>query len=238
MKLERRFANGYSYLVGYTFSRSKDTRSYDPAFTAVSGANNQSASSTPFDINNRDLNYALVRLRPAARASRRRPCGNSLRPGASRLRRCQPAHGLPGRRLDAVGQFVAQSGRPMTVYAGSNTFSNVVQTPANCDGCSSDFGSIHEITHGPALVWYFTPEERAKFSMPAPGEYQQRRPELLPRSRRLHHEPLAGASARGSVGAQILEIRADSTNVLNHPTFGFPTADARTARPFGRSATR
>src|SRR5262249_44823145 len=59
IKLDRRFANGYSYLVGYTFARSKDTRSFDPAFTVVSTANAQSASSTPFDIFNRDLNYAL-----------------------------------------------------------------------------------------------------------------------------------------------------------------------------------
>ena len=59
LKLERRFAKGYSYLVGYTFSRSKDTRSFDPAFTRVAAGNAQSASSTPFDIHNRDLNYAL-----------------------------------------------------------------------------------------------------------------------------------------------------------------------------------
>ena len=59
LKLERRFANGYSYLVGYTLSRSKDTRSFDPAFTVVSTGSVQSASSTPFNIKNRDLNYAL-----------------------------------------------------------------------------------------------------------------------------------------------------------------------------------
>src|SRR4029434_1011810 len=56
---ERRYGSGMGYLVGYTLSRSKDTRSYDPAFTVVSTANNQSASSTPFDVFDRDLNYAL-----------------------------------------------------------------------------------------------------------------------------------------------------------------------------------
>src|SRR5205085_6991968 len=59
LKLERRYGNGTSYLVGYTLSRSKDTRSFDPAFTLVGTGNAQSASSTPFDINNRALNYAL-----------------------------------------------------------------------------------------------------------------------------------------------------------------------------------
>ena len=34
-------------------------------------------------------------------------------------------------------------------------------------------------------------------------------------------------------GSQILEIRADSTNVLNHPVFGFPTLTA-TSSTFGR----
>jgi hypothetical protein len=35
------------------------------------------------------------------------------------------------------------------------------------------------------------------------------------------------------VGNQILEIRADSTNVFNHPTFGFPTLTT-TLSTFGR----
>ena len=34
-------------------------------------------------------------------------------------------------------------------------------------------------------------------------------------------------------GNQILEIRADGTNVTNHPTFGFPTA-TYTSTTFGR----
>src|SRR5207253_11007435 len=62
LKLERRYGNGTSYLVGYTLSRSKDTRSFDPAFTLVGTGNAQSASSTPFDINNRALNYPLSDL--------------------------------------------------------------------------------------------------------------------------------------------------------------------------------
>ena len=35
VKLDRRFADGYSYLVGYTLSRSRDTRSFDQAFTVA-----------------------------------------------------------------------------------------------------------------------------------------------------------------------------------------------------------
>jgi hypothetical protein len=229
MKLERRFANGYSYLVGYTYSRSKDTRSYDPAFTVVSGANNQSASSTPFDIFNRDLNYALSDFdRPhvlQAQGVWELPFGQGQRFAGNITRAMDLLIG--GWTLS--GQMVAQSGRPMTVYAGSNTVSNVVQTPATCTGCSPDFGSLHDED---GLVWYFTPEERAKFSIPAPGE-------MGTTGRNFFRGPggyfinLSLAKRTRVVGKQILEIRADSTNVTNHPTFGFPTLTT-TSPLFGR----
>lgn len=229
IKLDRRFANGYSYLIAYTFSRSKDTRSYDPAFTVVSGANNQSASSTPFNIFDRDLNFALSDFdRPhvfQAQAVYELPFGQGRQLGSN-----------VGRLSDVLiggwtlsGQFVAQTGRPMTVYAGSNTFSNVVQTPANCDGCSQDLGSVHD--EG-GLVWYFNPDERAKFSIPAPGEFSNV-------GRNYFRGPggwflnLSLAKRTRVVGNQILEIRADSTNVLNHPVFGFPTLTT-TSTTFGR----
>ena len=38
------------------------------------------------------------------------------------------------------------SGRPFTVYSGSNTFSSVVQTPANCTGCKSGEGTPFRLT--------------------------------------------------------------------------------------------
>jgi hypothetical protein len=63
--LKRRFNRGLGFQVGYTFSKSSDTRSFDPTFSTVTRGSftnpagiGQSASSTPFDINNRRLNYA------------------------------------------------------------------------------------------------------------------------------------------------------------------------------------
>jgi hypothetical protein len=227
--MERRFADGFSYLVGYTFSRSKDTRSYDPAFTVVSTANNQSASSTPFNIFDRSLNYALSDFdRPhvlQAQGVWELPFGQGRR-FASDVSR--PVDILVG-GWTLSGQVTAQTGRPMTVYGGANTLSNVVQTPANCNGCSPDFGSVHD--EG-GLVWYFTPEERAKFSTPAPGEMGNT-------GRNYFRGPggwgmdLSLAKRTRMVGSQILEIRVDSTNVLNHPTFGFPTLTT-TSSIFGR----
>jgi hypothetical protein len=229
LKLDRRFANGYSYLLGYTFSRSRDTRSYDPAFTVVSGANNQSASSTPFDIFNRDLNYANSDFDRThvfqAQWVYELPFGEGKRFGDT-----------AGRVTDLIvggwtlaGQFVAQSGRPMTVYAGSNTLTNVVQTPASCTGCSGSLGGVHE--EG-GVVWFFDPDERTQFSLPAPGEFSNV-------GRNYFRGPggwamnVSLAKRTRLYGDQIVEIRADATNVFNHPVFGFPTLTTTNAT-FGR----
>ena len=232
LKLERRFADGFSYLVGYTLSRSKDTRSYDPAFTVVSTANNQSASSTPFDIHNRDLNFALSDFNRThvfqAQGVWELPFGRGRRfaPGVG------PAVDMLVNGWTLSGQLVAQSGRPMTVYGGSNTISNIVQTPANCSGCSSDFGHIHEED---GIVWYFTPEERAKFSTPEPGKFGNtgRNAFTGPGS---YFVNLSLAKRTRLAGSQTLELRADSTNVLNHPIWGFPTLTS-TSSLFGRNRT-
>jgi hypothetical protein len=229
LKLDRRFANGYGYTLGYTLSRSKDTRSYDPAFTVVSTANNQSASSTPFDIFDRDLNYALSDFDRThvlqAGGVWELPFGQGKRFANS-----------VGRIADVLingwqitGQFVAQSGRPMTVYGGSNTLSNVVQTPANCDGCSRSMGQVHEED---GIVWYFSPEERAKFSTPGPGEFSNTGRNYF-RGPGGYFINLSLAKRTRVAGSQILEIRADSTNVTNHPVFGFPTLTT-TSATFGR----
>jgi hypothetical protein len=229
LKLERRFADGFSYLLGYTLSRSRDTRSFDPAFTVVGTGNAQSATSTPFDIFNRDLNYALSDFDRthvlSAQGVWEFPFGQGRRfaNGVNRLTDVL----IGGWTLS--GQFVASSGRPMTVFAGTNTLSNVVQTPANCGGCSPNFGRVHDES---GLVWYFTPEERARFSTPAAGEFGDtgrnyfRGPGGWILNAALHKRTRIYKD-------QTLEFRVDGTNVLNHPTFGFPTLTT-TSGTFGR----
>jgi hypothetical protein len=147
--------------------------------------------------------------------------------------------GSVGRTADVLiggwslsGQYIAQSGRPMTVYAGTNTLSNVVQTPANCSGCPSDLGGIHD--EG-GLAWFYTPEERAKFSAPDAGEFGNTGRNYFrgPGSWVMH---MSLAKRVKTVGSQVLEIRADSTNVLNHPAWGFPTL-VTTNTLFGRNRT-
>jgi carboxypeptidase family protein/TonB-dependent receptor-like protein len=228
-KLERRFADGVSYLVAYTLARSKDTRSFDPAFTVVSSGNAQSASSTPFNIFERRLNFAPSDFDRThvlqAQAVYELPFGHGRRFARDAKRSTDLLIG--GWTLS--GQFVAQTGRPMTVYSGSNTFSNVPQTPANCDGCPRGLGGVHE--EG-GIVFYFTPEERAKFSTPGPGEFSNV-------GRNYFRGPggyllnVSLAKRTRTWGDRILEIRADSTNALNHPVFDFPT-NTLTSATFGR----
>ena len=229
LKLERRFADGFNALVGYTLSRSEDTRSFDPVFTVVGTGNAQSATSTPFDIENRGLNYALSDFDRthvlSAQGVWELPFGHGRRFGGAAPRLADVLIG--GWTLS--GQFIATSGRPMTVFAGANTLSSVVQTPASCNGCSASAGSVHD--EG-GVLWYFTPEERATFTTPAPGEFGNT-------GRNYFRGPggwvMHGALHKRTrvVGNQILELRIDGTNVLNHPTFGFPTLTT-TSGTFGR----
>ncbi|MDQ3418421.1 MAG: TonB-dependent receptor [Acidobacteriota bacterium] len=234
MKLERRFADGYSYLFGYTLSRSKDTRSFDPTFTVVSGGANQSASSTPFDIHNRDLNYALSDFDRthvvSAQGVWELPFGQGRRFAFNVSRPVDVL--ISGWTL--AGQMVGQSGRPFTVYGGSNTLSNIVQTPANCDGCSSSFGNVHEEN---GIVWYLTPEERARFSTPAAGELGNTGRNAF-RLAGSYFINLSLAKRTRIVGQQILEFRADATNVTNHPNWGgLLNSSVVTSSLFGRNRT-
>src|SRR5206468_12722914 len=56
--LTRRFSNGIAFNLAYTWSKALDTRSFDPTLTVVGTGNASTAADTPFDINNRRLNYA------------------------------------------------------------------------------------------------------------------------------------------------------------------------------------
>lgn len=230
LKAERRFSGGLYYLLAYTWAKSLDTGSYDPAFTVVSGANNQSASSTPFDIYNRRLNYARSDFDRAhvlqATWAYELPFGRGKR-------WLNNTNGFVDRVFggwELSGFLTLQAGRPLTIYSGSNTFSNTVQTPANCVGCSRSDGAVFDDATG--IKFYLDAATRAKFSTPAPGELGNTGRNFLtgPGSFRMdvgvlkrvrfweHHE---------------LQYRAEFTNFTNTPTFGFPTATI-TSGVFGR----
>src|ERR1044072_85100 len=51
-------SRGLTYQIAYTWSLSKDNRSWDPSLSTVSRGSVQSASSTPVNINDRSLSYS------------------------------------------------------------------------------------------------------------------------------------------------------------------------------------
>jgi hypothetical protein len=230
-QIQRRFRNGLEAQFSYTWSKSLDTRSYDPAFTIVSTANNQSASSTPIDVHNRRLNYALsdfdrthvfqsywVYEVPFGQG--KHYFGNS--------------NGFVQRLVAGweVGGFLTQeSGRPMTVYSGSNTVSNVRQTPANCSGCPRDMGQVFQ-DPASTFIFYFDDQQRAKFSTPGPGDFSNTGRNYF-RGPGFFDIDATFAKKIYFTERYYLQIRADASNLTNHPSFGFPTLTI-TSTTFGR----
>jgi hypothetical protein len=206
-----------------------DNRSFDPTFTLIATGAAQSASSTPFDNNNRRLNYAwsdfdrrhVVQGYYVAEL----PFGNG-RKWLSGSHRAVDAI-IGGWQLSGTLQM--QSGRPFTVYSGLNTFSNVVNSLADCNGCSRKEGQLI-LENG--LNFWFDTTSRAKFTLPAPGSIGNTK-------RNFFISPpsfVMGASL--SKNFRLTErfnfdLRVDSTNVTNTPSFAAPTA-VLTSTIFGR----
>ena len=232
IQVERRFSGGLHYQASYTWSKSLDTRSYDPAFTVVSTGALQSASSTPFDIRNRRLNYARSDFNRAhvvqSNWSWELPVGKRRKWGTA----------LPA-VADAViggwqvtGYLRLMTGRPFTIYSGSYTFGNVQQSPANCSGCDRTIGKLYDDAAS-GLKWYLNESERAKFSIPAPGEFGNTGRNFLDGPGFFNMDlAVLKRFGLGREGFE-LEVRGDFTNVTNSPSFGFPTATV-TSTIFGR----
>lgn len=227
--LKRRLKSGLGYQIGYTYSISKDTRSFDPTFTIVSRANNQSASSTPFDINNRTLNYAWSDFdrRHVLQATYvyELPLGKGRRFGSDAPRAVDWLIG--GWQL--AGSFNMASGRPFTVYSGLNTFSNVNQSFANCNSCPRTLGKLIERN---GTNYWFSQEAEALFSQPLPGELgNSGRNYFISPGQFLTNASLSKKfrfSERYS-----FDLRIDSTNMTNTASFGLPTATFNSS-VFGR----
>ena len=169
IQVSRRSSKGFAFQASYTLAKSEDTRSFDPAFTLITrGGTGQSAGNTPFDINNRDLNYARSdfdrRHAIQGYALYELPFGKGKRFGAGWGRATDIL--LGGFNIAGVMRYY--SGRPFTVFGGSNTLSQVVFTPASCDNCSPNLGSV-VLENGRNV--FFTAEQRAKFFVPAAGEF-------------------------------------------------------------------
>lgn len=225
----RRQVRGGNFQVSYTLSRSMDNRSFDPTFTTVATGTAQSASSTPFDNANRRLNYSWSdfdrRHVVQGTSVLALPFGNGRKFFSGAPRAADAVIG--GWQLSNTLQI--QSGRPFTVYSGLNTFSNVVGSLADCNGCSREEGKL--ILESGRNFW-FDSTSRVKFTAPAPGSIGNTKRNFFigPRSF------VMGASLSKNFRFTErfnFDLRVDATNLTNTPSFAAPTA-VLTSTIFGR----
>ena len=227
--LKRRMKDGVSYQVSYTWSESKDTRSFDPVFTTVGRGSGQSATSTPFDINQRRLNYAWSDF------DRRHafqglyvyelPFGRGKAFGAD-----APSfvNGLIS-GWQIAGTFNIASGRPFTVFSGVNTFSNVIQSMANCNGCPRNLGRLMQES---GTNFWFSADERSKFTAPGAGEIGNSGRNYFIGPIRVEADMSLSKNFRMTERYNF-DFRLDAKNFLNTKHFGFPTA-VLNSTTFGR----
>jgi hypothetical protein len=230
ISLDRRFDSGFSFQTAYTFSKSLDTRSFDPTLSTVSTGSSQSASSTPFDVLNRRLNFARSDFDRThvlqANWVYELPFGRGRRFGSSLSRGLDMV--LGGWQVAGLTRWT--SGRPFTVYSGAETLGNIVQSPAECNGCPRDMGTLFDNEDG--VKFFFSEDELSRFSIPAAGS-------LGNSGRNYFNGPGfftldASLLKRTALTERfLLELRADATNLTNTPSFGFPTARI-TSSSFGR----
>jgi hypothetical protein len=172
-EVRRAFSNGLTFQASYVWSKSMDTRSFDPTFTTVGVQSSPfGASSTPFDLDNRKLNYAPSDF---DRTHVFQTIWVYELPFGRGKHWAKGTNGLMDRLISGwqIGGFgIVESGRPTTVFSNSNdyTLSSLVRTVANCDACSPDMFHIHRDADT-GLLTYLTPGQIDKFSTPGPGQF-------------------------------------------------------------------
>jgi hypothetical protein len=224
---KRRMRQGVSFNIGYTWALSKDTRSFDPVFTTVATGSGQSAGNTPLNNFDRRASYAwsdfdrrhsllgtyVVEL-PFGKGKKFDVDNSVLN------------YVISGWQV--AGTVRITSGRPFTVFSALNTVSNTSVSYANCSSCPRDLGGLvqgnFENTNNPNLRnWWFTPEERALFSNPLPGEVGNtgRNYFIGPSYREADISVLRNFRITERVS---FDARVDARNFTNTPNFNLPSA--------------
>lgn len=237
VQLQRRFRQGLEFQVSYTFSKSLDDKSYDPAFTRISAGTGQTATSTPLDVNDRGLTYGLSDFDRThviqGNVIYDLPFGNGRRfaSGAGgfldRL--------IGGWSIQAI--LIRQSGRPFTVVSGTNSFSNASSSRTVYTG--NDFTPQFKDDPVTGVPFIFSAEERAKFSLPAAGDYGNiaRNAFRLPWFFNLDASVIKRVRIGRSRDSEPFdfEFRAEAFNATNTPYFAFPSITVLTPATLGRS---
>ena len=217
---KRRISTGLGFQFGYTFSKSQDNRSWDPSLSTVSTGSVQSASSTPFDLRDRNLNYTWSdfdrRHVFQGTYTYELPFGKGRTYLSSMPKVLDQVLG----GWETAGTVIWMTGRPFTVYSGINTVSNVVQSTADCSGCSRNSGQL--VLESGRNFW-FDQTTRSQFATPAPGSIGNtgRNFFLAPN----YFQWDASLAKKFKITERVaFDLRVDARNVLNNPSFDNPTA--------------
>ena len=229
VQILKRMSNGIEAQFSWTWSKSLDTRSYDPSLTLYGTGTGQSATSQPFDVANRKLNYARSDF------DRRHvlnsywiwelPFGRNRRYGSS----VNPiVDGVLG-GWQVAGFLRYQTGRPFTVFSGANTLSSVFQSTVQCNGCSPNDG--HVFTNSAGIIQYLDQATRDKFTITPAGEIGNTGRNFFTLASTFNVD--FSVSKRFFVREKMnVELRADATNLTNTPVWDVPTA-VRTSPTLG-----
>ncbi|HEX8188769.1 MAG TPA: hypothetical protein VF586_10475, partial [Pyrinomonadaceae bacterium] len=219
VQFSRRFIRGLAFQVSYTLAKSEDTRSYDPAFAVANRGFVQSGANTPFDLSNRDYNYAPSDF--DRRHSLQGYFAAELPFGRGK-RFLGGANGLVDRLVggfELAGILTYTSGRPFTVYSGVNSVSQVVQSPVSCNGCTRDMGGI--VLEGGRNV-IFTQGQRDMFFAPAAGELGNTGRNFFVGPNYFQLDLTLAKRIRFDESRN-LELRLEAQNATNTPSFALPT---------------
>ena len=225
VQFNRRYSGGFAFQASYTLAKSEDTRSYDPALTFLgrSAAGTTAtflSSNTPYDLRDRDANWAASDFdrRHAVQGyftldlpfGRGRRWASELHPVLDRL--------VGGFEMAGIVRWF--SGRPFTVLSGISSVSQVVQSPASCNGCTPDMGRI--ILEG-GRNFFFTQDQRNMFFAPPAGELGNTGRNFFRGPSLFQLDMTLGKRIRFSEDRN-LELRVEAQNLTNTPSFDFPTA--------------
>jgi hypothetical protein len=233
-QVRRAFSNGLTVQASYVWSKSIDTRSFDPTFTTVAVASSPfGASSTPFDLDHRKWNYAPSDFdRTHVFQSiwvYQLPFGHGKQFGHSWSGWLDRA--LGGWEIGGFG--IIESGRPTTVFSNSNdyTLSSIVRTVADCTGCSPHMFQIHRdpVTN---LLTYVTPDQVAKFSTPGPGQFSNVGRNYF-RLAGYKNLSMSVAKITHITEQQELELRLEIQNVTNSVHYDEPGSNRYSNGDFG-----
>jgi hypothetical protein len=223
---------GLQFQANYTWAKSEDTRSFDPAFgTVIGGSSTYGSSSTPFDNAHRNFNFAPSDFDRTQVFQGVWTYQVPFGIGHSWGGRVSP---LVNRLLggwEIAGSTVIESGRPTTIYSPAYTTSSIVRTPASCNGCSPKMLHAH-YDNGLGGLNYFTQAQINMFSTPAPGQFSN-----LGRTYfRLPGYSVANISfgkvTRLSEGTS-LELRLEMQNAFNSRHFEVPASIRTNSGVFG-----